>query len=82
MNMFKGGRTGHDRQMGLYNKYDIKRSDGTDGPGGKHEHCEYFVLDLTHDPHARPAIAAYAESCEIEFPRLARDLRELLERKS
>lgn len=30
--------------------------------------------DLTHDPHAIPAILAYARSCEVEHPSLAADL--------
>jgi hypothetical protein len=62
----------HDR--GLYGKYDVRRLDGSSGPGGKHEHCEYFVLDLSHDSHAIPAIHAYAKSCEGDYPKLAADL--------
>jgi len=60
---------------GLFKKFIINRIDGRDGAGDKHDGCEYFVLDLTHDKHAIPAIAAYAESCEREFPALANDLR-------
>lgn len=69
--------TGLDRYQGIYEKYRVKRVDGRSRPGEKHEHCEYFVLDLhpEHDPHARAALLAYADSCEKEFPRLARDLR-------
>lgn len=48
----------------LYRKFHVERIDGTDQPGGKHECCEYFVLDLDHDPHAAPALRAYAASCE------------------
>ena len=51
------------------------RVDGTDAPGGKHEVCDYFVLDLTSDPFARPAIEAYIAACEAEYPLLAKDLR-------
>jgi hypothetical protein len=30
---------------------------------------------LTHDDHALSAIEAYADSCEADYPKLARDLR-------
>lgn len=57
-----------DRQRGLYGKYRVERSDGkSKGP--------YFVLAYTSDPHARVALAAYADSCAEEFPLLAADLR-------
>ena len=62
------------RQMGLYNKFAVKRTDGKDAPGEKHEGCEYFVLDVTHDPFALPALKAYADACRATYPALARDL--------
>ena len=68
----------NDEKRGLYQKYKIERSDGTSGPGGKHEYCPYFVLDLEHDKHAKAAIRAYAESCAKEFPELAKDLKKML----
>lgn len=37
-----------------------------------------FVLAFTKDPHAAVALAAYAESCAAEYPKLAADLREAL----
>ena len=40
------------------------------------------MLDLTHDPHALPAIRAYAESCQHPFPYLARDLRRIVADRS
>lgn len=64
-----------DKTKGLYRKFTVIRNDGSSNLGGKHEHCEYFVLDMTHDAHARAAIRAYAESCEAEYPLLADDLR-------
>ena len=64
-----------DRERGLYEKFIVLRSDGSSGPGGKHEHCKYFVLDLNHDKFAAAALDAYATACEGEFPRLAFDLR-------
>lgn len=65
---------GNEQQIGIYNKYAVARNDGTSAPGKKHEACEYFVLDMTHDPYARPAILAYAEACRKTHPVLAADL--------
>lgn len=65
-----------DKERGLYRKFIIRREDGKDGPGCKHYDCEYFVLDVTHDPHAIPALKAYADSCASEYPALAADLRD------
>ena len=64
---------------GMYSKFDVIRTDGTSGPGGKHENCDYLVLDLTHDPHARTAALAYADSCEPDgYVLLAGDIREMV----
>ncbi len=62
-------------KTGLYPKFHVGRTDLSHLPGRKHHGCEYFVLDLTHDKHARAALLAYADSCESEFPILAADLR-------
>ena len=48
---------------GIYRKFNVTRTDGSSEPGGKHEHCKYFVLDLEHDPFAKPALRKYAEAC-------------------
>ncbi len=64
-----------DTNRGLYQKFDVRRTDGSDAPDGKHEGCAYFVLDLTHDPYAAPALRAYADACQQKHPRLASDLR-------
>lgn len=61
-------------KIGLYNKFTVTRTDGASEPGGKHDGCDYFVLDLTHDPHAIPALKAYADSCRAIYPLLAADL--------
>lgn len=63
-------------QQGLFHKFKVRRTDGSSDPGGKHEHCEYFVLDVDHDPHARAALAAYAAAVEATHPELAKDMRE------
>ncbi len=69
-----------DKNRGLYGKFHIERTDGKSAPGEKHHGCDYFVLDLTHDPHAIPALRAYADACEADYPLLARDLRAKLDR--
>lgn len=58
---------------GIYHKFNVSRVDGTDQPGQKHDGCQYFVLDLTHDKHAPAAMAAYAASCRENYPALAAD---------
>ena len=60
------------KKPGLYRKYSVRRlKDKT----RKHEYCEYFVLDWSHDKFAPVAALAYASACESEFPELAADLR-------
>lgn len=66
---------------GYYRKFEVRRVDGGSDPGNLHEHCEYFTIDLTHDRHAVPALLAYAESCQIESPLLASDLRAICAKK-
>ena len=63
-----------DTDQGFYEKFEVNREDGRSAEGEKHEDCEYFVLDLDHDPHAIPALRAYAESCSASHPKLASDL--------
>lgn len=53
---------------GLENKYIVKRTDGADQLGGKHEGCDLFVLDLTHDPHAKTGILHYATAIRVNRP--------------
>lgn len=64
-----------DKGKGLYNKFIVERADGKSAPGEKHDGCEYFVLDLTHDKFAQPALRAYADACAVEYPKLSDDLR-------
>jgi hypothetical protein len=63
-----------DKSQGLYKKFIVERTDGSGAVGGKHEGCNYFVLDMAHDDHAIPALIAYANSCRAEYPKLAEDL--------
>lgn len=57
---------------GVYRKYLVKRLRDREK---KHARCEFFVLDMMHDPFAIPALTAYAEACEATHPELAEDLR-------
>ena len=59
---------------GVYKKFVVYRADGESAPGRKHDGCSYFVLDLNHDKFAKPALIAYAEACNEEYPELASDL--------
>jgi len=68
----------NDTKRGLYGKYYVERADGGSRPGKKHNGCFYFVLDTTHDKYAKPALKAYAEACEVEYPELAKDIRKLI----
>jgi len=65
------------QSRGLSAKFKVERlrpsSSGVDHTG-----CRYFVLDITHDPHALPAALAYANSCESEYPFLAEDIRSMV----
>lgn len=60
--------TDPDTKRGLYGKYRVEKSNGK--PTGP-----VFVLAYATDPHARVALAAYADSCETDYPQLAADLR-------
>ncbi len=63
------------KKVGMYGKFNVSRVDGKSEFGEKHHKCSYFVLDTVHDKHAIPALRAYANSCESEYPLLARDIR-------
>lgn len=64
--------TDPDRERGLYGKYRVEKVNGK--PTGP-----VFVLAYATDPHARVALAAYAESCAEDYPELANDLRDQLD---
>lgn len=61
-------------EQGVFRKFDVRRVDGSDRPGGKHHGCEYFTLDIDHDPHAPAALLAYAQACAATHPHLSADL--------
>lgn len=62
--------------QGLFRKWLVQRVDGKDQDVlDKHYNCQCFVLDVTHDPAAKPALEAYAFAIEATHPALARDIR-------
>ncbi len=63
-----------DKTRRLFRKFIVRRTDGTSDYGKKHDGCEYFVLDLTHDPYAKAAALAYVEACKADYPLLAADM--------
>ena len=67
---------------GIYQKFIVKRTDGSHRKGGKHKDCTYFVLDTVHDAFATPALIAYASACEKKFPELALDIRTQLSERN
>lgn len=62
------------QRAGVYRKFNVSRTDGRDKPGGDRHGAEYFVLDVTHDKFAKPALAAYAAACRNDYPALADDM--------
>lgn len=67
--------TNTDESESMYAKFWVRRTDGSSCEKGKHERCDYFVLDWKHDPFAIPAAFAYADACEAAYPELAADIR-------
>lgn len=68
------------RTTGVYNKFTVYRNDGRDKPGGDRHGAQYFVLDVTHDKFAAAALTAYADVCAKEYPSLADDLINCVQR--
>lgn len=68
-----------DRERGLYGKYIAYRVAPFAGRADALVREPFFLLKYTTDPHARVALAAYADSCEADYPVLAADLRKQLE---
>ena len=63
---------------GLYNKFEVRRTDDKSDEGEKHGGCSYFVLDLDCDPFAEDALFAYAKACYDTHPLLSADITEIL----
>jgi len=67
-----------DREVGLYKKYNVTRVADFDG---KHENCEYFVMDPRHDLIARQVLEMYAQLAETAgYAKLPEDIRAMIER--
>ena len=66
-----------DRAKGFYEKFNVERVDGGSKHFERHEHCDYFVIDLDHDPNACAALMTYAAACDMTHPLLADDLRQI-----
>jgi len=60
---------------GLYPKYQVQK---IHDPENRHIDCEFFVLDLRHDPAARFAARGYATFISKENPELAKDIRNMV----
>ena len=65
-----------ERDRGFYPKYNVTRVDN----GETVDPATSFTLVVNRDPHAYPALQAYADSVEGENPKLADDLRALSEK--
>lgn len=65
---------------GLVRKFVVLRTNPESQ--ARHVDCECFVLDYDHDPHALPALMAYADSVETSEPDLARDLRAIVKART
>lgn len=57
-------------------RYEARVADGSDTPPTAIRKTEFFVLDLTSDPHAPAAMIAYARACSATHPDLAADMLE------
>jgi hypothetical protein len=77
MNETAGG-TSHKDDKGLFRKFEVRRTDGTDQPGGVHYGDTYFVLNLTHDFAAPIALKSYVDAVRHDRPQLARELAAVL----
>ena len=74
--------TAEDKKFeGLDDRYLVSRADGRSAKGKKHHGCRYFVLDLTHDRYAMSAIEQYGLACQTEYPKLAEDLFQIMQRQ-
>ncbi|WP_186137379.1 hypothetical protein [Burkholderia gladioli] len=55
-------------------RYEARVADGSATPATSIRKTEFFVLDLTNDPHAPAAMVAYARACAAMRPQLAVDM--------
>jgi hypothetical protein len=64
--------------VGIYQKFNVRRRDGRDLPGGDRANAAYFVIDVANDPNAAGTLETYSRECEAEAPKLAEELRRLV----
>lgn len=64
-----------EQSKGLYNKYKVERIDGKPG----RENCQYFVVDVCHDPYGPAAVRAYIDALPDDFAQLKADLEKILQ---
>ena len=69
------------QQAGMYHKFTVYRNDGRDKLGGDRHGAQYFVLDVTHDKFAKPALATYVAACRNDYPALADDITTIIDTK-
>ncbi len=67
-----------DKRNKLQQKYYVERIDERDRADGDRADSKYFVLDYIHDPYSLPALEAYAQACEQDFPNLSAEIRALV----
>lgn len=66
-----------DKMRGRYAKFKVERLDPE--AAARHVGCDHFVLDLTHDPLAIPAIETYRRAAMAAgYRKLAEDLEDRL----
>lgn len=61
---------------GFEDRFRVTRTDGQ----AVRPEARYIVLDYAGDPHAKRALAAYADSIEGDNPEMAADIRDALVR--
>ena len=67
-----------EKQTGLEKRYMVER---INDPDGTHNNCDFFVLDLRHDPLARDSALDYAErALAAGYNQLSYDLAEQVRR--
>lgn len=66
---------GRDKVRGLYNKYEVKKTHGETDPK-----AVYWVLRLDENKYARQAAALYAYLHMSDYPKMATELLELLQK--
>jgi hypothetical protein len=59
---------------GFEARFNVERLDGKPC----REEAHYIVLDYAGDPHAKAALAVYADSIEADNPQMAADVRAAL----